>query len=163
MQNYQKTILCGIGAILIVVLFAHYLIGNPVTGLMLLKWGKVTKGHIVQTDQDYEHNESGSHASYSVQYEYNIDGQYFKKRYIRSGKLKPTLESLEKPYPVEIEYFPKYPAISRLKGNGAQSFIEWFFREFCLGLFVYGLFLIPGIFLINDGWKDKKREEVKRI
>ena len=155
MKDYHKTTIWGIIAVLFGIGFAYWLADLPITGGVLIKWGKVTKGYITNTYQEYDRGESGSGALYSYEYTYKVDKVTHKKKYNHLGELKRELMSLDAPYPIEVEYLPIYPAISRIKGNGAQSLTEWFFREFCLGIIIYLVCIAPGYQLIKSSRKKR--------
>lgn len=62
----------------------------------------------------------------------------------RSGRLRPEFADLEHPISVEVEYDPVDPSISRLKGEGSQSFVEWLILKVGAGGFLLVLLMSPG-------------------
>jgi hypothetical protein len=75
------------------------------------------------------------------------------------GELKDEFYEIEDSIPIKVIYYPKYPSIARIKGNGAESLVGWFFREFCIGVLFYCACLAPGFLMIKNAcsdWQDAK-------
>jgi hypothetical protein len=85
------------------------------------------------------------------------DGRSFKGTAEGSGRLKEQFQDLTEPYPIEIEYLPDNPDVSRIKGSGCGSVTELLWRKIGLGgLILVGLCWIP-VGLLWKGLKDLKR------
>lgn len=156
-KSALKTLLLGTIAIFIALQFSYWWIGDPFSDLLLLQSGVTTSGFITNTREDFESNESGPHSSYDVVYTYEVNDNNYEKKHHRSGSLKSEFQDLKEPYPIEIEYLPKHPYISRIKGNGAQSLLEWLFRKLILSMFIYGAFLAPGVIVTKNGYEELRK------
>ncbi len=156
-RSALKTLLLGTIAIFIALQFSYWWIGDPFSDLLLLQSGVTTSGFITNTWEDFGGYEGGSRSSYDVVYTYDVNDHNYVKKYSRSGRLKSKFQDLKEPYPIEIEYLPKHPYISRLKGSGAQSLLEWFFRKLILSLFIYGAFLTPGVTVAKNGYEELRK------
>ena len=134
--------------------FWLHLVGNPIHDLRLMLWARTAPGHIVDTWEDVEDGDDGrAHWYHSAAYTFHLpDGREVSATTgSRSGRLRPEFVDFEQPIPIEVEYDPTNPSISRLKGEGCQSLVEWLFRKVCLGGLMFVLFVSPGVQLIRDG------------
>jgi hypothetical protein len=73
-----------------------------------------------------------------------------------SGQLKEKFRDLQRPYPIEVEYLPNNPSVSRIKGDGSASITDWLWRKAGLGSLLLALFVSPGIILLRNGIRDLK-------
>ena len=139
------------------------MLGNPLHDLLLLRYGHTTQGFIIDTyEEPPDRREGKTDWTYEVTYKYSIpDGREFiNETGIRSGKLPQELRPpLIQPYPVEVEYLPDEPHISRLKGSAPKSVTGWFLRKVVLGALVLILFLAVGIMLLRDALQQYRRSK----
>ena len=133
----------------------YFLIGLPLDDLALIQRGKVVPGFIVDTWEDVEvesRREGGTTWSSAAIYEYRLpDGRDFKGVSKGSSRLKDELRYLTEPLPIEVEYLPDNPNVSRIKGDGCQSVTEWLWRKVGLGGLFLLAFLAPGFIYLRDG------------
>ena len=147
-------ILWGVVLILGAFGFWYSLLGNPFSEIRLILWGQEVPGFIVDTWEDVgDTDDGGTVWTHGYVYTYSIpSGREFRQSIDnRSGRLKAAFFDLEEPYPVKLEYLPGDPTISRLKGNGSQSVMEWLWRDIGLGGFLLVLFLSPGVAMLKIG------------
>lgn len=160
MKEHNKSFLTGIIVLIIGLLLVTAFLGNigtPINGLLLLKWGKTTQGYILDTEQDYEENNK---PFYTIWYEYKVGTQKYEKSYTYNGELKDKYYDIKKAIPIEVIFFPKYPSISRIKGNAPTTLLEWFLREFCLGMVFYGIVIYGSYSFIKNGFKERKQSKI---
>lgn len=114
----------------------------------LIQNGKTTSGFIIDTWEDAEPNDGGGVDWYhGAKYTYVLpDGRDFEDTTSGSGRLKEEFRYLSQPLPIEVEYLPNKPSISRIKGDGPNSIPDIFRDQF----WPYGL-LTP-IFLLMGGY-----------
>jgi hypothetical protein len=78
-------------------------------------------------------------------------GREFKNRTrAGTGRLKPKFQDLTQPVPIEVEYLPENPAVSRIKGDGSPTVLDWLWRKLGLGGLLLALFLAPGCMMLRD-------------
>jgi hypothetical protein len=129
------------------------LCGNPLHELALIQRGETTLGFLIDTWEDVEEHDSGKFMWFhGGTYTYSLpDGRKFTQEAEQgSGRLKPELRNLTCPYPVEVEYLPDKPTISRIKGSGHNSVLRWLILKIGLGSLFLILFSIPGIVLLRS-------------
>jgi hypothetical protein len=149
-----KTLLYGIISFFVGLWFCHWMIGDPISSLLLLNYSKISDGYIIDSWEDSDSDDNGVKYTYGITYIYEINGRKFTEKYTGMGRIKSEFLNLNEPFPIKIEYLPSYPSINRIKGNGAQSLFEWFWRELLLSILIYGLILTIGIKLTIKGIKD---------
>ncbi|MEQ8789891.1 MAG: DUF3592 domain-containing protein [Pirellulaceae bacterium] len=150
----------GVVFLLGAVWFWHYLVGNPFDEFALVTRGQTAPGFIVDTWEDVEYgDEGGTHWFHAAVYKYRLpDGREFTQRTkTNSGPLRSEFRDLTQPYPIEVEYLPDAPAVSRIKGNGSPSVFDWLWRRVGLGGLLLALFLSPGIFMLRIALSDFKK------
>ena len=157
MKDYIKTILWGVLALVIGFFFAKYLAGDPVSNLLLVQWGKDVSGYLIHTDEEYIDGDSGGGWEHWYVYKYAVAGKTYEGEGHGSGPLKPEYSLIEEPIPIQVRYFTGYPRISKPSESGAQSLFEWFWREFCLALFIYALVCAPGVSMIRTGLRERRK------
>jgi len=150
------------GAVFIVwaIWFWHSLVGNLFDEFALICRGQTTHGFIIDTWEDAESgDEGGTHWFHSVVYTYQLpDGREFtQSTNSRHGRLKSELCDLARPFPIEVEYLPDDPSVSRIKGDGSPSVFDWLWRKIGLGGLLLAIFLAPGIAMLRDGIRDFMR------
>lgn len=149
--DLRKSVGVGLVWILGVSLFLYLLVGNPLHELALIQRGETVPGFIVETWKDRPKLLSkGKERVYTIKYTYCLpDG-----RELAKGPLSPDdYESLVPfmPYPIEVEYLPDKPNISRIKGSGHSTIQSWLIRKVGLG----SLFLIALVSpVIYTTWKE---------
>lgn len=165
LKEYHKTIFMGILVFIFMLIIPMILVGNPLKEFLIELWGENTKGNITHS---YFKGDDDA-VSYFF---YPIDDQSFDQyegEFRYRGILKPKLSFIQEiePYdyiepedwiPVDIEYFKYYPDINRIKGTGPDTFAEWFFLKFCLGLLLYIFFIHAGSYLIKQGLEERKSQ-----
>jgi hypothetical protein len=152
-----KTMVWGFALVACAVWFWLHLTGNPIHDLRLMIWARTAPGHVVDTWEDVEDGDDGRvQWTHGSTYTFRLpDGHEVEAATgTRSGRLRPEFAKLEKPLPVEVEYDPADPLISRLKGDGSQSLVEWILRKVGLGGLLLVLFMSPGVKLIFDGVRE---------
>lgn len=140
--------------------FWLHLVGNPIHELVLIQQGQSVLGSIVDTSEDVESgDEGGMHWTHAAIYTYRLpDGRKFTARTKdKSGRLKDQFRDLKQPYPIEVEYLPHNPAVSRIKGDGCQSVFEWLWRTVGLGGLLLAVLLSPAYLVLWHAIRDIKR------
>jgi len=133
--------------------FWYSLVGNPFHELAIIQQGKTTNGFIIETwEEPPERREGKLDWSYGITYEYYAsNGNKYTGHTEGSDKLPQKLRPpLMEPYPVEVEYLPDNPGISKLKGEGSDSVVGWVLRKIVLGPILLIGFLIPGILVLRN-------------
>lgn len=139
--------------------FFYSVLGNPIDELALILRAETAPGFVIDAREDVEDSETGTHWFHAAAYRYELpDGRQFTGcTRSRSGRLKGEFCYLEAPYPVEVEYLPDNPEVSRLKGDGSDSITDFLWRKAGLGLVMLSIFLWPGITLLRKGFSEMKR------
>lgn len=140
--------------------FWHYLVGNPFDDLALIRRGHTVQGFIVNAWEDAESgDEGGTQWLHSAIYKYRLpDGREFTQRTKdKSGRLRTELRDLAQPFPVEVEYLPDNPEVSRIKGDGSLHLFDWLWRKLGLGSLLLALFVAPGFKMLLSAVRDFMR------
>ena len=108
-----------------------FLFGGIVDGweeFRLIQGGKTAPGFIIDTWEEPIDTDAGATAwSHGATYTYRLpDGREFERTTYDSGRLKEEFRNLVRPFPVEVEYLPDEPTISRIKGDGPSSILGIF-------------------------------------
>jgi len=160
-----KTAIIGALWIAVAVWFVFYLAGNPLNELALIRHGDTTLGFIVDAWEDVEEHDNGRPMWFhGGTYTYYLpDGRKFTQQTKEaSGRLSPEFRNLEYPYPIEVEYLPNKPNISRIKGSGYKSITGWLIR-IVGGCFLLVMLSFPGVGLLWYGVRDLKHLFFKKI
>lgn len=146
-----KTLTWGVLAIVAACWFWLYLAGNPVDELALIRRAQIAAGSLVDTyENELEDNRGRVYLSDVGVYTYRVpDGREFKTTTrVPTGQLKERQE---------VEYLPDNPAVSRIRGDGCRSVVEWLWRKVGLGGLLLALYVSPGVVLIREAFRDIKR------
>lgn len=115
--------------------------------LRLIQSSAIISGQIIEASEEAEDRDIGGVDWYcDLIYEYSVNQKYYKGEHRNiSGRAPNSL-----PKSVIVEYVPKKPAISRIKGVGPTNYLDWFAYTF-IGKSLIGLFtaLFAGIQLIR--------------
>ena len=155
-----KTILWGVAWIAGACGLWYWLAGNPLDELALIQRARIAPGAIVDTWEDVDEDDEGQDLwSHGATYTYRLpDGRELtQSTQNKPGRLRDEFVDLQQPYPVEVEYLPEDPTISRIKGDGSDSLSEWLWRDVGLGGLLLAAFLLPGIGLLRNGVRDLRR------
>lgn len=149
----MKTLLFGIAWVVGAYCFWLYLAGNPVDELALIRRAQVAPGFIVDTWEEPEDGDDGrTHWFHGATYTYRLpDGRKFTGSAHGSGRL-----NLEPPYPVEVEYLPDHPSVSRIRGSGSSSITDWLWRKIGLGSLLLALLVSPGVAMVRAGIREMR-------
>ena len=153
LKSGASSTLWGIVALIVAFWFWHYLVGNPFDDLALIRRGHTVQGFIVATREDAESGDrGGTQWFHGAIYKYRLpNGQEFAQRTKdKSGRLKTEFRELAQPFPVEVEYLPDNPAVSRIKGDGSPNLFDWLWRKVGLGSLLLALFLAPGFTMLRS-------------
>jgi len=140
--------------------FWYYLVGNPFDEFALIHRGQTTPGSIIDTWEEVEDDTFGRAVWFhGATYTYRLpDGREFTQRsQVRSGRLGEEFRNLTEPYPVEIEYLPENPSVSRIKGDGHDSLWSWLLLKVGLGSLLLAVFVSPGLILLRNVARNIKR------
>ncbi len=157
-----KTILWGVLWVVGACWFYFALGGNPLAELALIQRARIAPGSIVDTWEEYDgESDAGQDLwSHGSTYTYRLpDGREFTQSTEGWGQLKDAFFDLQEPYPVEVEYLPEDPKVSRIRGDGSSSVREWIWRQGVFGSLLLALFLSPGIVLLRNGLRQLKRRD----
>lgn len=158
-----KKIFAGSVASVAAFYFWLYLIGNPLHDYLLLRNGKVTNGYITNTWEDATDDDHGRAVwTHGAEYSFRLpDSREMTGRSLEySGRLKEEFANLKAPYPIEIEYYPNDPTISRIKGTGSATLTDWLWRKIGIGGALLVLFLSPGISFFVAAIREKYQRRI---
>jgi len=158
LKNAVNSAICGVVAMIIAFWFWLSLAGNPFDDMALILWGKTTRGSIVDTWEDAESGDAGGTIwAHGATYKYRLrDGREFTQRTEGSGRLKAEFRSLTQPFPVDVEYLPGDPTVSRIKGAGSPNLFDWLWRKVGLGGLLLAAFLSPGYIVLRNALHEFK-------
>ena len=127
--------------------------GNPFHELALIRHGETTSGFIIDAWEEPPDGGEGNRSwHYGLIYKYNTpDGREFTQRTVSwAGRIPEKLSLVPvEPYPVEIEYLPNKPEVSKIKGTGSNSIFDWLWRKIGLGGILLVGFLSIGFIVIQ--------------
>lgn len=140
-----KAIIWGVLAILVAVWFVFHIAGNPLKELALIRGAEIAKGTLVDVYEDEQEDERGRvHESDVGVYAYRVsDGRDFT---VTTRDPRGQLEQLR-----EVEFLPTNPAVSRIKGDGCSTIVEFLWRKLLLGGVLLTLFVWPGVEILRSG------------
>lgn len=156
-KDAARSMVWGVVMCVVALWFWHGLVGNPFDDLELIRRGQTVQGFIVGSWEDPESGDNGgTHWFHGVVYKYRVPaGQEFTQRTRQSsGRLRPEFRDLVQPVPIEVEYLPDNPTVSRIKGDGSPSLFDWLWRKVGLGLLLLALFLSPGLMMLRIAIRD---------
>jgi hypothetical protein len=160
-HSSTKTAIFGVLWIVGACWFVLYSCGNLLNELKLIRRAHTVPGSIIDTWEDVEDRYDGQSYSWihGATYTYRLpDGREFTQHTKEgSGRLSPEFHNLKYPYPVEVEYLPDNPTVSRIKGDGHKSILSWLLFKIGLGSLLLVLLSIPGVGLLRDAVLDFKR------
>ena len=144
------------------VLFACWFVynqtGNPLNDFALIRGAETAPGFIVDTWEDVlDDGHRGVRWYYGYEYRYHAaDGREYSQVKHRSGQLKDEFSDLNEPVPIEVEYLPDNPSVSRIKGSGCQSVTEWLWRN--VGrVILLAMLVAPSLVFFRNGFRDIKK------
>ena len=157
-----KTCVWGLLWLLGACWFFYSVVGNPIDELTLILRAETAPGFVIDAWEDMEAGDRVTHWTHAATYKYELpDGRQFTGHTRqKSGRLKDALRNPLAPYPVEVEYLPHNPEVSRIKGDGSGSLIDFLWRKVGLGLVLLLVFASPGIMLLRKGFCDMKRANI---
>lgn len=132
----------------------YIMVDNPFDDLALICRAETVPGFIIDTWEEVDTgDEGGTYWSHGATYKYTLpDGnEVTQNTGFSSGRLKDELRDLEQPYPIEVEYLPDSPDVSRIKGSGSPTIFDWVWRKAGLGSLLLAMFVAPGISVLRDG------------
>ena len=154
MTNSIKDLIGGALWITGAIWFWSYLSGSPLEEYRLIKGAEVAPGTLADVWEDVESDEQGTQWSHGAIYRFTLpDGRMIEDETpIRSGRLRSDLVA---PTPIQVEYLPSNPEVSRIKGDGITTWREWALRRLLLGGLMLALFVSPGIGLIVRAFRKR--------
>ncbi len=157
-----KGIVIGVLLMLGAFWFWWHLAGNPFEEFALIRSAQTVSGFIIDTWEEPGETDYGeTRWSHSVTYKYCVpSGREFMGNSKGRGRLSQELSDLTEPYPVEIEYLPNKPKVSRIKGGGCQSITEWLWRKIGIGGILLVVFLSIGFSIIQNAINEFKRSKM---
>jgi hypothetical protein len=126
------------------------LVGNPLEEFALILRAQKAPGLVVNSWEDVEEGDRGESIwSHGVEYSFRTpDGHKFTDGGGGSGRLR---DDRNPPYPVQVEYLPDKPTVSRISGDGCQSVTELILRKILLGGVLSIVIAVGGVRLIRSG------------
>ena len=158
--NLTKGIVAGLFLILVACWFWWYLVGNPLHELALIRSAHAVSGFVVDTWEEPQDTDYGTRWLHGATYKYYVNGHEFLNTAEGSGRLRIEFLELTEPYPVEVEYLPNKPEISRIKGDGSKSISEWLWRKVGFGGILLVAFLSIGFTIILNTIKTYKNSKI---
>lgn len=134
-------------------------VSNPISTFLLLRYGKTVQGQLIYTNQDYESNESGDHASYYYRYTFVVDDEVIEGGGNGSGEIRDEYWVEDDPIPIEIEYVANWPKINRASGNDPQTYLRWFIANLLLG----GAAYVALLFYLGKSWLENVGIDLSNI
>ena len=129
--------------------------------LTLMRNHETCKGYIIETWEDVtgEGDDGRTRWEHGVIYTYRLpDGREFTQGTRDPGRLASEFQNLSQPYPIEVEYLPDNPAISRPKGYGPNSIFS------CFKWVVFPLLLLAfGVYLLWKGVSELRNQDNNKI
>ena len=156
-KKAAKTAFWGIVLLVGALWFWHALVGNPLDDLALIRRAHIAPGFIVDTWEDAESgDEGGTHWFHGALYTFRLpDGREITQRTRDgSGRLKARFRDLTHPVPIEVEYIPDNPTVSRIKGSGSPTVFDWLWRKLALIGLLLALLLAPGYSMLRSVIKE---------
>ena len=113
--------------------------------IQLMNRAVTTPGNIIALWEDIVDSYEGpTRFHHEATYAYRIDdGRVFEGIEAGSGRIRDDIRKQPLPIPVEVEYLPDNPSVSRIKGSGATSFV---------GILRSGSLIFAVIFLAMGGY-----------
>jgi len=121
--------------------------------LSLMRNHETCYGHIIETWEEVtgETDDGRPMWEHGGTYTYRLpDGREFTQGTRDPGRLAPEFQNLSQPYPIEVEYLPDNPTVSRIKGYGPKTIAGWLRTEVGYREFYPLILLALGIYLL---WK----------
>lgn len=152
-----KTVLYGIIWIIIAIIFWWHIAENPFDELNLILRAKITDGFIVDADEDILEGDRGESSwIHYYYYKYQIpDGRKFKGVERGSGRIS---IDLDQPHPIQFEYLPDNPDVSRINGSGSSDVWEWLWRKIGFGGLLLIMVISPGLVVMRNGIIDIRKK-----
>jgi len=159
LRDSVKTLIFGVLWIIGAGWYWYYLAGNPIDELALIRRAQVAQGFIIDSWEDVVDGDDGRPHWFALTYTYCLpNGRKFtKSTKSYSGRLKEELQELQKPYPIEVEYLTNNPTVSRIKGEGSDSFSDWLWRKVGLGILFLGLLVSPGVVMLRNAIRNIRK------
>lgn len=153
----------GIVVIVIGLTVWYRLSGNSLSDLQLYLHSSKAQGHILRTWEEVSDGGRGQlHWICGVEYEFTLaNGKKFsEKSYEAPEWVKQNFRDISYPYPIEVEYLPDDPTISRIGGDIGDTVLEWMWKQLGLSVLFLFAFLLPGVMLVKLASIDwKKRQD----
>jgi hypothetical protein len=136
--------------------FGYQFTGNPFDDLILILKGEIAQGFVVNGWEDAGEDDRGhAKSSYGVTYKFRLpDGREFSHDVKGSGQLNSDFSDFSQPIPVEIEYLPSDPSVSRLKGDGSPNLFDWLWRKLGLSIVIFVQLLFPGALTLRNAFRE---------
>jgi hypothetical protein len=130
--------------------------GNPFDDFALIFRGQTTQGFIIDTWEEPQDTDKGTMWFHGGTYKYRLpDGREFtQKSKGGTGRLREEVRYLARPFPIQVEYLPDDPDVSRIKGSGSPNLFDWLWRKIGVGGLLLALFLAPGISILRSAVQD---------
>jgi len=127
---------------------------------ILMKSHETCSGYITETWEDMtgEADDGRLIWEWGVTYTYQLpDGREFTQYTRHQGRLKSEFLDLQEPYPIEVEYLPSNPTLSRITGDGPNSVPGWLRTEVGYRAFYPLILLIIGAYLLQKAVRELKK------
>lgn len=135
LRSEWKSLVVGLVLTIIGLMFLCWGITDGWNDFRLIQMGMTTSGSITATWEEPRETDAGGGWSHGASYTYSLpDGRQFHGTTIGSGRLKEEFRYLSISFPIQVEYLPNEPAVSRIKGEGPTSLLDVFRHEFMYGL-----------------------------
>lgn len=150
-HDINGSLIWGVVAIFVGLWFWSALVKNPFDELALIRKAQTATGLLIET-QEHEAEDFRGHVYLSDigVYSFHLPSGLEFKTITRaaSGQL---------PQNPVVEYLADDPTVSRIRGTGSQSIIEWLWRKAGLGTLLLALFMSPGVALLRHAARDIQR------
>jgi hypothetical protein len=167
-----KSIIIGLAIPIVGVWIWYAASDNPVNEYLLITKSKTTNGFITKADEQDDIVETNDGRSseqvfyYYYEYKFLVNGKAFISYGNEDGTLPDDLTNLaEKSFPIEVEYLPENPQISRVKGmpSGHTTVYEWLRYSVLMGVIVFLICSYFGFMSIRNGIKQYSNSNEKKI
>ena len=153
MVTLNKGICYGALWILGVLFIAYYNGVNPAKELILILDAETVSGAVLSASHETREDDEGYESeSFEAEYTYQTNGQTFTATSVRDFS-EIFSEDDEKPIPIQVEYWPSRPSVSRIKGTGSQT-LPWWLFSVTFQLVILAALSLPGFAMLWTGYRE---------
>lgn len=143
--------LCAAWIAVAVSLWLHWG-GWPLDEYRLIRGSEIAPGVITEAWEEQDQGDRGTMYRYGYAYRFTLpDGTHrTAEPPSHEGRIATHVGAS-----VEVEYLPGDPDVSRIRGNGSASLLEWFLRKVVVGSLLLALMVAPAVAVGRKALKDR--------